>query len=426
MKKNLLYLTLLVFVSLAACSKDKEPAPVAVESVSLNKSAITLDVGAKDTIVATVSPDNAADKTVTFTSGNTSVATVDNNGVVTAVAIGTAVITVAAGNGKSSTCNVTVESDPEITMTLPLKAQTVEIGLSGSGTVQIEWGDGTSATKTLREEGDYYTHDYTPSNINRTLKITGGTVIALSCGNMDLIALDVSKSLALEAIECFWNKLTTLDLSKNTALKSLSCYSNELTTLDLSKNIALEYLRCSNNLLSALDLSKNTAVIDINCNSNRLTALDISKNIALQSLECETNLLTELNTEQNTALLLLGCSINSLTSLNLSKNTALIMFDCSDNQLAALDVSKNTELDVLLCYGNSLTSLDLTNNTKIVDVYCDNNNMTAAALNALYGTLHNNTIENRVKKIYITDNPGADDSNISIATAKGWNFSIWG
>ena len=62
------------------------------------------------TLTATVAPDNATNKDVTWTSSDSAVATVDQNGVVTALARGTAVITAAAadGSGASASCTVTV------------------------------------------------------------------------------------------------------------------------------------------------------------------------------------------------------------------------------------------------------------------------------------------------------------------------------
>lgn len=80
---------------------------VPVESVSLNKSTTTIAAGSNETLIATVTPDNATDKTVKWTSSDSTVATVDPNGKVTAVKVGTATITAAAG-GKYATCTVTV------------------------------------------------------------------------------------------------------------------------------------------------------------------------------------------------------------------------------------------------------------------------------------------------------------------------------
>ena len=87
-----------------------EPPTVSVTSVTLDKTSLALDVGGSDTLTATVEPDNATNKAVTWSSSNENVATVDQNGNVKAVGAGTATITAAAsdGSGKTATCEVTV------------------------------------------------------------------------------------------------------------------------------------------------------------------------------------------------------------------------------------------------------------------------------------------------------------------------------
>jgi uncharacterized repeat protein (TIGR01451 family) len=83
---------------------------VAVTSVAVSSKTLNLEVGQTRTLTATVTPDNATDKTVTWTSSDKNVATVDkDNGTVTAVGEGTATITATAANGKKDTCKVTVK-----------------------------------------------------------------------------------------------------------------------------------------------------------------------------------------------------------------------------------------------------------------------------------------------------------------------------
>lgn len=81
---------------------------VAVTSITLSSTTMNLEVGQKSQLTATVKPDNATNKTVTWTTSDAKVATVDNNGVVTAVGKGTATIT-AAADGKTAACKVTVK-----------------------------------------------------------------------------------------------------------------------------------------------------------------------------------------------------------------------------------------------------------------------------------------------------------------------------
>lgn len=80
---------------------------VNVSSVGLSESEITIEKGDSRTLTATVLPEDATDKNVSWTSDNISVATVDNNGVVTAVSGGTANISASAG-GQTAICRVTV------------------------------------------------------------------------------------------------------------------------------------------------------------------------------------------------------------------------------------------------------------------------------------------------------------------------------
>ena len=81
---------------------------VPVTGVTLNKSSISLTVGNKETLTATVAPNNAANKALTWSTSNAAAATVAN-GVVTAVAAGEATITVTTTDGgKTAACSVTV------------------------------------------------------------------------------------------------------------------------------------------------------------------------------------------------------------------------------------------------------------------------------------------------------------------------------
>ena len=87
------------------------PSTIAVTGVSLNKSSLSLEEGGSETLVATVTPDNATNKAVNWKSSASGVATVDGNGKVTAVKTGTATITVTTSDGsKTASCEVKVSA----------------------------------------------------------------------------------------------------------------------------------------------------------------------------------------------------------------------------------------------------------------------------------------------------------------------------
>ena len=134
---------------------------VAVTSVTLNKTSLPLVKGNSETLTATVKPDDATDKTVSWSSSSASVATVDNNGKVTAVGGGNATITATAG-GKSATCSVTVTvpvSSVTINKTsLPLvkgESETLTATISPTdATVQtVEWSTSNSEVASVDNNG---------------------------------------------------------------------------------------------------------------------------------------------------------------------------------------------------------------------------------------------------------------------------------
>ena len=106
------------------------PAPVKVSNVTVNPATVKLTSKGQNTqLSVSVLPSNAENKSIVWSTSNASVATVDNNGVVTAVANGNATITAAAldGSGKSGSCVVTVKIPDENSRII-----TVQGGRNGS------------------------------------------------------------------------------------------------------------------------------------------------------------------------------------------------------------------------------------------------------------------------------------------------------
>ena len=100
-------------IALAGCKivSDPEPEPIAVQSVTLNETALTLEYGETRTLTATVLPLNADNRRVTWSSSDTEVVWVTWDGTITAYNEGTAIIIAQAGD-KIATCTVTVKRQP--------------------------------------------------------------------------------------------------------------------------------------------------------------------------------------------------------------------------------------------------------------------------------------------------------------------------
>ena len=133
----------------ATCSVTVTKKVVAVESVTLDKSSLELNEGETATLAATVKPDNASDKTVTWSSSKTSVATVDANGKVTAVAEGTATITAQAGD-KTASCTVTVKKKVVAVESVTLDKSSLELteGETATLTASVKPDNATNKTVT--------------------------------------------------------------------------------------------------------------------------------------------------------------------------------------------------------------------------------------------------------------------------------------
>lgn len=109
---------------------SKPASTISVTGVSLNKTSLSLTVGGSQSLSATVSPSNASDKSVSWKSSDTSVATVDGSGNVKAVKAGTATITVTTKDGsKTATCKVTVTAAaPTVSIVLDQTSITIATG----------------------------------------------------------------------------------------------------------------------------------------------------------------------------------------------------------------------------------------------------------------------------------------------------------
>ncbi|HJA94989.1 MAG TPA: Ig-like domain-containing protein [Firmicutes bacterium] len=163
-------------VGLAACGDGT----VAVESVTLDQNTLSLEVGKTETLTATVTPDNATDKTVTWTTDDAEVATVEN-GTVTAVAVGEAVITATAGD-KTATCSVTVT--PAVVaadgITLNVSALSLEVGKTGTLTATVTPDNATDKTVTWTTDNAEVA---TVENGTVTAVAVGETVITAKAGD---------------------------------------------------------------------------------------------------------------------------------------------------------------------------------------------------------------------------------------------------
>ncbi len=318
----------------ATCAVTVNKKVIAVTSVTLDKTSLSLTEGETSTLVATVLPADATDKTVTWSSSDSSVATV-SDGTVTAIGMGTATITASAG-GKSATCDVTVTA---------------------------------ASAEGIPITSEYFPDSYFREYINKSNfdKNGDGVLSDEEIALVERIGLSESKAQSLAGIEYFvalkhlnweYGQLTSLDLSHNTMLSSLSCRSNKMTYLNVSNNPLLIQLDCQGNYISDLDLNNKSLLVYLYCNNNQLTQLDVSDCDSLKDLRCGYNQITSLDLSNKVYLEIIDCNYNALTSLILDGCTSLKSLSCWFNDLSTLDLSSCSSLQtVFASYNPNLTEI---------------------------------------------------------------------
>lgn len=150
----------------ATCTVTVTNPAIPVQSVSLDKTTLNLNVGENSTLVATVLPANADNKAVTWSSSNTAIATVDASGKVTAVAAGSAVITVTTTDGgKTATCTVTVTNPAVPVQSVSLNKTELSLNVGESATLTatvlpenadnkaVTWSSSDAAVATVDSNG---------------------------------------------------------------------------------------------------------------------------------------------------------------------------------------------------------------------------------------------------------------------------------
>ena len=142
-----------------------------VSSVKLSKTSLTLIKGTSETIKATITPSNAANKTVTWSTSNSKVATV-SNGKVTAISAGTATITAKSNNGKTASCKVTVKAPAVPKDNGSQLVDNAGVG-GGSMSTWVNWNNITAKANFKGEGGWKYKYSYKNDKDNKWIDMTG-------------------------------------------------------------------------------------------------------------------------------------------------------------------------------------------------------------------------------------------------------------
>ena len=278
----------------ASCTVTVEKKLIPITEVSLSESAVGIIEGNTHKLTATVLPENTTDsKSVSWSSSNEAVATVSEDGTITAKSVGTAVITATSENGKTASCAITVEKK-----LIPI----TEVLIDKSSATLTE-GDSTTLTATVLPENTTDRKDISWSSSNNdiaTVDTTGhveakkaGTVIITatsSNGKTAECTVTVEKKLipitevslsesAVGIIEGNTHKLTATVLPENTTdSKSVSWSSNNEGVATVSKDGTITAKSAGTAVITATSTNGKTAGCTVTVSKKEIPIVDVALN----------------------------------------------------------------------------------------------------------------------------------------------------
>jgi len=397
---------------------------VNVSKVILNKKTIPMFTGSSETLVPTITPTTATNQKVTWKSSNTKIATVDLNGMVTAIKAGRVTITVTTVDGKKTAkCTITIKNPPKVSKII-LNKKTISINVGNSETLiptispsnainkNVLWKSSDENLVIVDSNGKITGVKKGVANIVVTTvdgEKTANCIVNVMMSNYPVIFKDINLE---KAVRKNINKPTGILYSNDVEpITSLS-----VTGIEMVEDISgiesltnLTMLGLGNNKISDISALKglnkletlfltNNKITDINALKEliNLQTLHLSQNHIkdISALSCLTNL---------TFVLLNENQINDISALSDLKK--LIRLGASENQIE--DTSCLEEL-------TSLNIMDLSNN-KIVNVTGLENLFNLGSLKLGNNKIINtNGFENltALKSLYLNQNSISDVSGL--------------
>lgn len=213
--------------SRVATLENQQDTTVRVTEVSLNNSTLTLNAGNTSTLIATVLPTNATNKSVTWSTNNSSVASV-NSGTVTAHAKGQATITVTtADGGYSASCSVTVN---EVSTTVSVQGVTLS-----TNTLSMKVGGTANLTANIRPTNATNQNVTWTTNNNAVATVNNGVVTANSTGQATIRVITEDGNYSDSCI------VTVSETTTTTSVTGVTLNSHTLTMNKIGGTQTLSY-----------------------------------------------------------------------------------------------------------------------------------------------------------------------------------------
>ena len=257
--------------TITATNSGGQSATVAVTVTNVSTTGVTISpttasltgVGATQQLTPTVAPSNASIKTVTYSSSNTAVATVDSSGLVTSTGVGTATITVTTTSGSfTATCAVTVFAVTATGITLNVSSGTVGVGQTQQLTPTVAPANATNTTVT-----------YSSSNTAVATVNSSGLVTAVAIGSATITATNSAGQTATFVITVVTAiLLTSVVLSSSSISLAVGGATATLTTTVAPSNAQNKNVNWSSSNTAIATVNSSGVVSPVSAGSATITA----------------------------------------------------------------------------------------------------------------------------------------------------------
>ena len=353
---------------LLALSCEKAPEGIAVTEVAINQPTAELFVGETVQLSATVSPSDATDQGVSWSSSNAGVATVTNKGLVTAISKGTAMIRAFAG-GKSAKCVVTVSQKPIAVSSIKLNLTSLALTKGESQTLiaTVTPADATDGTVS------WTSSDPNVASVDSKGKVTatgnGSATITAKAGDQEATCA-VTVTVPVESISLNKTKLT---LNKG---------DRETLVATVKPNDATEQtVNWSSSDLSVATITTNGMVIAMGGGKATITA-----RIGYESASCEITVKVPVKyvmLSQNSLTLNEGESVTlKATVIPDDADNKDVTWSTSDGSIVSVDQDgtihalKQGSADILAKAGDIQATCTVTVIKKVTSITLDKDNLT--------------------------------------------------
>ncbi len=348
------------YASITVTVNKKPATPVAVTSVILNKTSENILIGNSVTLTATVKPDNATNKAITWSSSDSSIASV-NNGIVTGNKVGTATITATSGN-KSASAKITVKPIEVTGIKLNKTSTSIVQESSETVTATITPANATDKTVTWTSSD---TSIATVSNGKITAKKVGKATITAKCGSKSAtITVTVTPIVA-----------KSISLSK-TSTNMIVGNSETITATINPSNTANKTIKWKSDKTSVATVDQNGKITAVSNGTAKITASidSVSATITVKVLAETTNVVNAYFLNVQNASNITTTVSNGLAVILQTIDNKYILFDTGTkdngtntniyNQLKSLQGKDSVVIDYLVIshmhsdhYGNALTTI---------------------------------------------------------------------